>query len=221
MLYTEDTRIAALARAYRREQGQGRAPARRPRIVRQVGDTGLMQTLTAYFAGGFKSEEYYNLHHETDLACNEVYNFVCKVFDDRETFYDNSVGLAGILYETGTHPQIKGGEFYVVYFTGCRFGGEAVDAVGLFKSETRDTFLDVGEQDGSCISPPARESTSTNWTKGASCSIPSRRRGFAVCVVENTNRAEARYWIDDFLHVRPRQDNYHNTHNVLASARNT
>ena len=34
--------------------------------------------------------------------------------------------------------------------------------------------------------------------------------------MDNTNRAEARYWIDDFLHVRPRQDNYHNTHNVLA-----
>ena len=43
-----------------------------------------------------------------------------------------------------------------------------------------------------------------------------REEGFAVCVVDNTNRAEARYWIDDFLHVRPRQDNYHNTHNVLA-----
>ena len=43
-----------------------------------------------------------------------------------------------------------------------------------------------------------------------------REEGFAVCVVDNTNRAEARYWIDDFLHVRPRQDNYHNTHNILA-----
>ena len=73
-----------------------------PALSGQVGDTGLMQILTAYFAGGFKSEEYYNLHHETDLACNEVYNFVCKVFDDRETFYDNSVNLARHLYEAGT-----------------------------------------------------------------------------------------------------------------------
>lgn len=176
MLYTEDTRIAALAVHIVGNKAKDEPLLVSPALSGQVGDTGLMQTLTAYFAGGFKSEEYYNLHHETDLACNEVYNFVCKVFDDRETFYDNSVGLARHLYETGTHPQIKGGEFYVVYFTGCRFGGEAVDAVGLFKSETRDTFLDVGEQDGSCISPPARESTSTNWTKGASCSIPSAKK---------------------------------------------
>ena len=186
MLYTEDTRIAALAVHIVGNKAKDEPLLVAPALSGQVGDTGLMQTLTAYFAGGFKSEEYYNLHHETDLACNEVYNFVCKVFDDRETFYDNSVGLARHLYETGTHPQIKGGEFYVVYFTGCRFGGEAVDAVGLFTSETRDTFN------------------------------TEREEGFAVCVVDNTNRAEARYWIDDFLHVRPRQDNYHNTHNVLA-----
>lgn len=124
MLYTEDTRIAALAVHIVGNKAKDEPLLVAPALSGQVGDTGLMQTLTAYFAGGFKSEEYYNLHHETDLACNEVYNFVCKVFDDRETFYDNSVGLARHLYETGTHPQIKGGEFYVVYFTGCRFGGE-------------------------------------------------------------------------------------------------
>ena len=114
MLYTEDTRIAALAVHIVGNKAKDEPLLVSPALSGQGGDTGLMQTLTAYFAGGFKSEEYYNLHHETDLACNEVYNFVCKVFDDRETFYDNSVGLARHLYETGTHPQIKGGEFYVV-----------------------------------------------------------------------------------------------------------
>ena len=216
MLYTEDTRIAALAVHIVGNKAKDEPLLVAPALSGQVGDTGLMQTLTAYFAGGFKSEEYYNLHHETDLACNEVYNFVCKVFDDRETFYDNSVGLARHLYETGTHPQIKGGEFYVVYFTGCRFGGEAVDAVGLFKSETRDTFLEVGEQDGQLHISSCQGINVDKLDKGCLVFNTEREEGFAVCVVDNTNRAEARYWIDDFLHVRPRQDNYHNTHNVLA-----
>ena len=43
-----------------------------------------------------------------------------------------------------------------------------------------------------------------------------RDAGFAVHIVDNTNRTEARYWIDDFLRVRQRQDDYHNTHNALA-----
>lgn len=216
MIYTEDTRIAALAVHIVGNKAKDEPLLVSPALSGQVGDTGLMQILTAYFAGGFKSEEYYNLHHETDLACNEVYNFVCKVFDDQETFYDNSVNLARHLYEAGTHPQIKGGEFYVAYFTGCRFGGEAVDAVGLFKSETRGTFLDVGEQDGQLHIFSCQGIDVNKLDKGCLVFDTEREEGFAVCVVDNTNRAEARYWIDDFLHVRPRQDNYHNTHNILA-----
>lgn len=216
MLYTEDTRIAALAVHIVGNKAKDEPLLVSPALSAQVGDAGLMQTLIAYFAGGFKSEEYYNLYHETDLACNEVYNFVCKVFDDPETFYDNSVSLARHLYETGTHPQIKSGEFYVACFTGCRFGGEAVDAVGLFKSETRDTFLDVGEQDGGVHISSCLGISVDKLDKGCLIFNTEREEGFAVCVVDNTNRAEARYWIDDFLRVRQRQDNYHNTHNVLA-----
>ena len=43
-----------------------------PALSAQVTDEALMQTLTGYFLDGFKSEECYNLYHETDLACNEV-----------------------------------------------------------------------------------------------------------------------------------------------------
>jgi len=36
-------------------------------------------------------------------------------------------------------------------------------------------------------------------------------------VVDNTNKgAEAQYWIDDFLHVKQRKDEYYNTQNVLS-----
>ena len=56
------------------------------------------------------------------------------------------------------HPQIKSGEFYVVYFSDCRFGGKPTDALGLFKSETRDTFLDVGHdaEGGGAVSRPLK-----------------------------------------------------------------
>ena len=173
MLYTEDTRIAALAVHIVGNKAKDEPLLVSPALSGQVGDTGLMQTLTAYFAGGFKSEEYYNLHHETDLACNEVYNFVCKVFDDRETFYDNSVGLARHLYETGTHPQIKGGEFYVVYFTGCRFGGEAGASCSIPSAKKASPSASWTTPTGrkrvtgstiSCMSARGRTTTTTRTT---------------------------------------------------------
>lgn len=216
MLYTEDTRIESLAVHVAGNKSKDEPLLISPTLSSQVADEELMRTLTAYFLDAFKSEEYYNLHHETDLTCNEVWNFAGRIFDDPSALYQHSVSLARHLYESGTHPQIKGGEFYVVYFSDCRFGGESVDALGLFKSETRDTFLDV-EQHDEGIRLSRREGIDIKrLDKGAVIFNVEREAGFAACIVDNTNRSEARYWIDDFLRVRPRQDNYHNTHNTLA-----
>ncbi|MCD8073303.1 MAG: nucleoid-associated protein, partial [Alistipes sp.] len=43
---------------------------------------------------------------------------------------------------------------------------------------------------------------------------------YVVAVVDNTNRTEARYWIDDFLMVKQRQDEYYNTQNILSLCKN-
>lgn len=104
-----------------------------PDISPQVADEGLMRTLTAYFLGGFKSEECYNLYHETDLACNEVWNLRLPDFRRPATFYEHSVSLAKHLYESGQHPQIKSGEFYAVYFSDCPLRGRADRRAGVLQ----------------------------------------------------------------------------------------
>ena len=96
-----------------------------------------------YFLTPFKKQEYFTFYHDSDLELNEVYTFACRVFDDPGSLYIQSVSLAKHLYEKSTHPKIKGGEFYTVYFRDCALGGERVDVVGLFKSENKDTFLKV------------------------------------------------------------------------------
>ena len=47
--------------------------------------------------------------------------------------------------------------------------------------------------------------------KGCLVFNTEREEGFAVCVVDNTNRAEARYWIDDFLLLLQRRSSWLNT----------
>ena len=48
-----------------------------------------------------------------------------------------------------------------------------------------------------------------------------KENGYIVSVVDNTNKgAEAKYWTDDFLHVKPRKDEYHNTQNVMSLCKN-
>lgn len=151
-----------------------------------------MQTLTAYFAGGFKSEEYYNLHHETDLACNEVYNFVCKVFDDRETFYDNSVGLAGTFTRRAHTRRSRAANFTSSISPAAVSGARRSMPSGFSSPRPAIRSSRSGEQDGQLHISSCQGINVDKLDKGCLVFNTEREEGFAVCVVDNTNRAEAR-----------------------------
>jgi len=175
--------------------------------------------LNIYFTSPFKSTEYFNFYHDIELSMNEVFMCASKIFDNPETLLEQSVNLAKHLYEHSMHPKIKGGEFYTVYFKDCIIDGETVDAVGLFKSENKDTFLKVfpnKTEDGFDIE--SEKGININkLDKGCLIFNSEKDKGYIVAVVDNTNRGiEAQYWTDDFLHIQQRKDEYYNTQNVLS-----
>ena len=178
--------------------------------------------LTNYFIPPFtKSQEYFNFHHDIELNMNEVFSCANNIFDNPETLLEQSQNLAKHLYEQSTHPKIKGGEFYVVYFKDCILNGETVDAVGLFKSENKDTFLKVYPS-GEGFEIESQQGVNINkLDKGCLIFNTEKENGYVVSVIDNTNKgSEAQYWIDDFLHICQRKDEYYNTQNVLSLCKN-
>lgn len=180
-------------------------------------DDNLSQLLANFFLSPFKSEEYYQFSHDTDLSMNEVYAYVGRIFDDPNHLYEESCHIAKHLYEKSEHPNIKPGDFYTVYFENCYLDGESVDAVGIFKSENKDTFLRVKQDDDDFVLESEQGVNIKKLDKGCLIFDQERERGFTVAVVDNTNRStEAQYWVDDFLHVTPKQDEYFHTQNIMA-----
>jgi len=176
----------------------------------------VKELLKTYFLSAFKSNEYFNLYHESDLKLNEVYNYVSEIFEDPESIHNQSVKLAKHLYEKSTHPNTQGGEFYTVYFQNLNFNGEPVDAIGLFKSETRETFLKVypGEDNFNIESEQGIDIKKLD--KGCLILNMEKDMGYIVTTVDKTNKGEdARYWIDDFLKIKQREDEYYHTENVM------
>ena len=181
----------------------------------------IQEILIDYFLSPFSSDEYFQLYHDSGIEYNVVYGAVSQIFDDPETLYEQSVNLAKHLYDQSTHPKIKGGEFYTVYFKDCIVDGDTVDAVGLFKSENKDTFLKVLREGGNFNLESEQGINIKKLDKGCLIFNKERENGYVVAVVDNTNKGiEAQYWIDDFLHVRQRKDEYANTQNVMAMAKN-
>ncbi|MBC6492530.1 nucleoid-associated protein [Flavihumibacter stibioxidans] len=173
--------------------------------------------LTRYFLAPFNEHECYHFTHISDLDMNEVYTYVRNIFEDPANFHRESVFLAQLLYNKSTHARVKEGELYVVLFDKVPFEGEEKKAVGIFKSETKETFLKVFPH-GAGWEVAAEDGVNINkLDKGCLVFRTNESDGYKVCVVDNTNKQQdAQYWVNDFLQVQPYTDSYHHTNQALG-----
>lgn len=176
-----------------------------------------LYALVKYFRSSFKSQEYYNFFHESDINLNETYTFAGKIFENPDALYEQSTNLAQHLYAQCVHPKIKSGEFYVVYLKDCMLDDHVADAIGLFKSENKDTFLQVSTTDEGLNVESETGININKPDKGCLIFNMEKDKGYVVAVVDNTNKGlEAQYWIDSFLKIRQRNDEYLKTQQVMT-----
>lgn len=177
--------------------------------------------LTKYFLGSFNENELYHFSHISDLTLNEAFTYVGVMFNDKQRFVEQSVFLAQFLYSKSTHVKVKEGELYVVYFERVPFEGDFIDAVGIFKSESKETFIKVLSE-GQNWEVHHEEGVNINkLDKGCLIFKSSPEEGYKMCIVDNTNKQQdAQYWINDFLQVKPYADSYHHTNNYLSLYKN-
>lgn len=176
-------------------------------------DGNVEELLLRYFSSSFKEKVVYKFFHETDLHLNELYMYVSSIFIRPESFYEQSINILKHLYEKSAHPQIKGGEFYTAYFSGCMINGQEVDAIGIFKTERRDNYLKVvASRNGSSIAADQGINI-RKLDKGAFIFNTESVEGYRVAIVDAVNKGdnEAMYWKDEFLRLTDVQNEYFHT----------
>lgn len=180
-------------------------------------DTDITTLLKSYFLKPFKTDELYTFHHESDLKLNEIFHYVSAIFDDPNSVYLQSINIAKHLYESSSHPNIKPGELYIAYFDECVINGEVVEALGIFKSENKDTYLKVYPKGDSFKVEKSEGININKLDKGCLIFNTEKETGYRVAVVDNTNKSnEAQYWITQFLHIKPNEDSYYHTKNYIS-----
>ncbi|TAJ15633.1 nucleoid-associated protein [Marinilabiliaceae bacterium JC017] len=179
-------------------------------------DESVEDVLKQYFFKPFKTEAYFNFDHPEGLEKNVAYSLAQKVFDGSQSLYDVSIEVANLLYQHSNHPKIRGGEFYMGLFRNVVVDGEVVDALGIFKSENKETFLKVFLKDQNFELGTQEGINIKKLDKGCIIFNTEREAGYKVCSVDNLNKGnEARFWSEDFLGLKPREDNYYFTNNYL------
>lgn len=195
-----------------KQNGESLILSSEPVTVEETVKKSLMQ----FFLSHFNQTEYYHFVHESSLSMNEVYSYVSSIFDDLETIPEQSRYLAQILFRVTTHPNIKRGEFYVVHFRNCLINGVMTDAVGIFKSENKESFLKIIRKGHSFEVIREIGVNTKKIDKGCLVFNLHRDSGYVVSIIDNSNRGEAKYWIEAFLQVKRCNDSYAQTQNAVA-----
>ena len=214
MLYKEYIKISALSvhKIGNKSAVEGVELSKSPISI----DDNLGDVLKSYFMKAFKDEERYTFAHPTSLNLNAVYSYVSAIFDNADLFHEESINIAKFLYEKSTHPNIKRGDFYVIHFKDCILDGETIDAVGLFKSENKDTFIQLKSIEGGFDVVGQTGMNINKLDKGCLIFNLNRQKGYVICVVDNGNRTDAKYWVEDFLQLKRCEDDFLQTEQVVT-----
>ena len=163
--------------------------------------------LKEFFLKSFreKEENYYQFAHEVDLEYNDMFKLASEVFENPSNIHEVSKKITKHLFEQSNHPHIKNGEVYVVHFTNLTIDNNQVDAIGVFKSEIQADFLQF-EEKGTNLEMLLQHGINLNkLDKGCLVFNYKKEEGYKILTVDS-NRYDARYWLEHFLCVDAFQD---------------
>jgi 37-kD nucleoid-associated bacterial protein len=172
----------------------------------------LNEKLISLFLSAFKNLEENTFFHEIDLSHNSCYRLCSEIFSNELIFKEKSVDLGKLLYEATTHPKIKSGEFYVVHFKNIFYNDTTVDALGLFKTEDKETYVKVDFEENVYQMMLEAGINFSSIEKGAIILNFELEEGLRIfCYDKNNKSNEALYWKNDFLKIKPLSESYSNT----------
>lgn len=184
-------------------------------------DDELSSLLKEYFFKPFreKEENYFKFMHEGDLEFHEIYQAASTVFEEPENVHEISKKVTHHLYEQSNHPHIKNGEVYVALFSGILLDNRKVDALGIFKSELRHDFLQFKEGNDNLNINIEQGININKLDKGCLVFNVEKEEGYKVLSADS-NRYDAKYWLEDFLGLQPLADENFYTKNYLKFCQN-
>lgn len=176
------------------------------------------ETLVTFLDNCKMSDATYQFFHESDeLDLNPMYVYASRMFDDADAFKETSFNIAKQLYESSDHPKIHSGELIVVLFENCDYEGEKCEALGLFKSESKDKYLDLSYEGGSYTFVENEGLNVNTLEKGAVVFNTQRDAGYCVKILmRSSKQVDAKYWMNDFLHVRQIDDSFCKTQQIIS-----
>lgn len=156
--------------------------------------------LKEYFFKPFreKDEDYFRFNHDVDLDFNIMFQITTNIFQKPNSMHEESKNIVRHLYDQSAHPHIKNGELYVAYLTNVSIDNNVVDAIGIFKSEIKSDFIQFDKEESNLKMRLEQGVNLGKLDKGVLIFNYKKDEGYKILTIDS-NRYDARYWIEHFL----------------------
>ncbi len=181
-----------------------------------ISDEKVRELLSKFFLTSFSNPEYHSFTFSNEeFTLNPLYVFASQIFGDAKQFQKTSVDIAKHLYEISIHPQIKPGDLFITYLTEIVVEDEVTDAIGIFKSENKQSFLKLDREQQSYSIRCEDGINIEKLDKGCLIFNTDKESGYKICIIDKSNKTEAQFWKDSFLQLKPYSDVYHYTKDLM------
>jgi hypothetical protein len=167
-----------------------------------------------------KSEEFFYFHHEEDVSHNAVYQACVEIFQNPDCLSEKAADLTQRIYSVSTLPKITGGEVFVVLFNEVLLQGEAMPAIGIFKTNAKDPFLKI-ERNSEAFTLQVGEGIASGKMAMAAVILGiDEAEGYRILATDAVSKKDdPSVWLGQFLGAKPIEDNFYNTRHYIEIAK--
>lgn len=181
-------------------------------------DGRLTELMKEYFLSGFTAPEYFAFASE-DGKPNPLREIADAVFNDPQTFLSNAADIARHHHACVASAAVRGGDLFIAFFTDIVIDGESSEALGIFKSEEKETYLQLHRLASGRLALKAEQGINIQkLDKGCLIFNKASDQGYRACIVDRGSKIST-FWKDEFLKVTGWEDAFHHTQNFMNLTR--
>lgn len=180
-----------------------------------INDPAFMDQLIYFFTTNINLQEQFKFKDEE----GKVFGIAKNIFNDQTNFHLASIQLTQHLFDVSLHPLIKSGDVFVAHFKNIAFDGKNCQALGIFKAENKQSFLQVYRENEDAQLYLAEGLNLDKLDKGAIIFNEEAEDGYLVCIVDKNNKnSEAEFWKNLFLNLTTSKNDYSQTKEYMNLA---
>jgi hypothetical protein len=158
----------------------------------------------------------YEFKHEINIELNPLFNLSRSIFEGTD-FVSQSKNICQHLNSVSKHPNIKGGDLFIMKFENINFDNKLYEGLGIFKIENKENFIETTKYYNGEAGLNFRKGIGSKRLDKA-CLILFTEQPFTVFIIDNTSN-ETDYWQNEFIKVNLKKDDVNSTNQFLSLAK--